>query len=175
MPLSIATSSHRKKRLFWPSLGEGGERAWQGSPHHFQEEEKASKPQFCHQSSARQGSSSLVPAKSGVEWKLLQGLLTKRCMFSWGSPVAAPGRRVGMCSSRCFLPVPLHRSSPGTAPSLGSSSGQTRPVHPPGRERLAPAPAPASRLGNAQDAANSLLGSARLRAELPGDALRAER
>lgn len=82
--LSIATSSHRKKRLFWPSCGEGGERAWQGSPHHFQEEEKASDPQFYHQCSAGQGSSSSVPAKSGVGEEAAPRAVNKTLRVSLG-------------------------------------------------------------------------------------------
>lgn len=125
--LSIATSSHRKKRLFWPSCGEGGERAWQGSPHHFQEEEKASDPQFYHQCSAGQGSSSSVPAKSGVGEEAAPRAVNKTLRVSLGLSCCIPWQQEGVNegSSRCSLPgpFPLGRSSPGTAPGLGDSSG----------------------------------------------------
>lgn len=84
--LSTAPSSHRKKRLFWLSCGEGGKGAWLGSPHHFQEEGKASKAQFCHQCSSKKGRFQSEPM---WERKLLQGLLTKPSMFSWGSLLLA--------------------------------------------------------------------------------------
>lgn len=93
--LPAAAASHRKKRLFWLSGGEGEGGAWPGSPHHFQEEGKASEPHFCHrfcQKWGGRGSCFRAPCFPGA--------------------VSPPGS-----TSWSFCPT-CPRSSPETAPEL---------------------------------------------------------